>query len=256
MFTLLSPAKTLDFDTPPHVEAYSQCAWLDESAGLVERLCRFDPVGLADLMQLSDKLSVLNVARYHTWALPFTPENAKQAVLTFAGDVYEGLNATSLTADDLAFTQSRLGILSGLYGLLRPLDLIQPYRLEMGTRLPTERGDDLYAWWGNSLCLAVQEATQNSGGEAILVNLASEEYFKAVRAARLDVPVLQPVFMDRKGDRYRVVSFHAKRARGLMTRFIIENRLEKVEGLKDFAAEGYAFNPAGSEGNRLLFIRG
>jgi len=255
MFTLISPAKTLDFDTPAHVGEYSQCAWLKESAGLIAHLRRFDPAELASLMQLSDKLSVLNVARFNSWNQPFTPENAKQAVLAFAGDVYEGLNAGSLAADDLNFAQSRLGILSGLYGLLRPLDLIQPYRLEMGTRLATERGDDLYAWWGNSLCMAVEEATQNSGGEAILVNLASEEYFKAVRADRLAIPVIQPVFMDKKNDRYRVVSFHAKRARGLMARFIIEKRVEKAKELKDFAAEGYAFNPAASDARKLVFYR-
>jgi cytoplasmic iron level regulating protein YaaA (DUF328/UPF0246 family) len=151
---------------------------------------------------------------------------------------------------------SRPSILSGLYGLLRPLDLIQPYRLEMGTRLPTERGDDLYDWWGDRLCLAAREAVRNSGGEPILVNLASEEYFKAIRADHLDVPVVQPVFMDWKSGRSRVISFHAKRARGLMTRFILSNRLEDAEGLKTFASEGYAFNPAASEANRLVFQRG
>ena len=254
MYILLSPAKTLDFTTPPHIAEYSQCDWLDESAALIEYLRRLTPAEVASLMGLSDALAALNVARYATWSRPFTPENAKQAALAFAGDVYEGLDAASLNRADLAWAQTRLGILSGLYGLLRPLDLIQPYRLEMGTRLANRRGKDLYAWWGDHLLHAVQSALDASGA-ASLVNLASEEYFKAARAQKLATPVIQPVFEDWKGGKYKIISFYAKRARGLMTRYIIQRRLTKPEDLKNFDAEGYAYVPAASEGNRWVFRR-
>lgn len=254
MFILISPAKTLDFKTPPHVVEFSQCDWLDESAQLIAHLRKFTPAEIASLMGLSDALAALNVARYATWSRPFTPENARQAALAFAGDVYEGLDAASLNRADLAWAQTHLGILSGLYGLLRPLDLIQPYRLEMGTRLANHRGKDLYAYWGTLLGAAAKTAIAASG-TPVLLNLASEEYFKAVQSTKL-ATVIQPVFEDWKGGKYKIISFYAKRARGLMTRYIIQNRIDEPEDLKNFDVDGYAHAPAASEGNRWVFRRG
>ncbi|MDR2637965.1 MAG: peroxide stress protein YaaA [Zoogloeaceae bacterium] len=257
MFMLLSPAKRLDFDTPPHVGAYSQCAWLDESAALIARLRQFSPAEIASLMGISDRLATLGVTRCAEWTRPFTPANAKQAVLAFAGDVYEGLDAQSLSAADLDWAQTRLGVLSGLYGLLRPLDLIQPYRLEMGTKLSNSRGKDLYAWWGDRLGKAASEATRKAAGDSdpVLINLASEEYFQAVRGKGLTVPVIQPVFKDWKNGHCKVISFYAKRARGLMARYAIQNRLTQPEDLRAFDQEGYAYDPAQSEENIWVFAR-
>jgi cytoplasmic iron level regulating protein YaaA (DUF328/UPF0246 family) len=254
MFILISPAKTLDFKTPPHIAEYSQCDWLDEAAVLIEILNKLAPAEVASLMGLSDALAALNVARYATWSRPFTPENSKQAVLAFAGDVYEGLDAANLNRADLDWAQTHLGILSGLYGLLRPLDLIQPYRLEMGTRLANRRGKDLYAYWGTRLGEATRKALAASG-TPVLVNLASEEYFKAVSTQKLAETVIQPVFEDWKGGKYKIISFYAKRARGLMTRYIIQNRINEPEALKNFDAEDYAYVPAASEGYRWVFRR-
>lgn len=255
MFMLLSPAKSLDFATPvPAGLACTQPAWLAESAALIERLRALSPAQVAELMGLSDKLAVLNVTRYAEWRLPFTPENARQAILAFNGDVYEGLDAYHLAIADLEWAQMHLGILSGLYGLLRPLDLIQPYRLEMGTPLANSRGKDLYAWWGDRLRDAVRAATLASGSP-VLVNLASEEYFKAVRAKHLDVRLIQPVFEDWKGGKYKIISFYAKRARGLMARYAIERRIDDPEALQGFDREGYAFDPAASDGDTWVFRR-
>lgn len=257
MFMLVSPAKSLDFETPlPAAIAglHSQPDWLHESTPLIERLRQLSPAQVAVLMDLSDKLAVLNVTRYAEWSPPFTPDNARQAVLAFNGDVYEGLDAARLAAADLEWAQGHLGILSGLYGLLKPLDLIQPYRLEMGTRLENSRGKDLYAWWGEQLRDAVRAATEASGSP-VLVNLASEEYFKAVRAKTLGLPVIQPVFEDWKGGKYKIISFYAKRARGLMARYAILNRIDDPEALKDFDLEGYAWDPAASDGDSWVFRR-
>jgi cytoplasmic iron level regulating protein YaaA (DUF328/UPF0246 family) len=255
VFMLVSPAKTLDFSTPPPAGLpYTQPAWLDEAAALIDRLRALSPAEVAELMGVSDKLAALNVARYAEWSPPFTLANAKQAVLAFDGDVYEGLDAAHLAPADLEWAQTHLGILSGLYGLLRPLDLIQPYRLEMGTRLAQARGKDLYAWWGDRLQDAVRAATRASG-RPVLVNLASEEYFKAVRPKTLGLPVIQPVFEDWKGGRYKVISFYAKRARGRMARYVIERRLDDPEALQAFADEGYAWTPAASSAETWVFRR-
>ncbi|MDR1647356.1 MAG: peroxide stress protein YaaA [Zoogloeaceae bacterium] len=256
MFLLISPAKTLDFKTPVAVSRFSEPDWLAESAALMAQLRTLSPAEVASLMGISDALAALNVARYAEWSPPFTPENAKQAVLAFAGDVYEGLEARTLSAADLDWAQGHLGILSGLHGLLRPLDLIQPYRLEMGARLVNPRGKDLYAWWGTLLRDAVAAAVAASSGEACLINLASEEYFKAVRGKALPCPVIQPVFEDEKNGQFKVVSFYAKRARGLMTRHVIETRAESPETLKTFDREGYVFTPAASTETVWVFRRG
>jgi cytoplasmic iron level regulating protein YaaA (DUF328/UPF0246 family) len=257
MYMLISPAKTLDFGRPVPASFWSVPDWLEDSAALIEHLRALAPAELASLMGISDTLAARNVARHAEWSLPFTPENARQAVFAYAGDVYEGLDALSLALDDLDWAQAHLGILSGLYGLLRPLDLIQPYRLEMGTRLRTARGADLYAWWGKRLRDAIRHAAEEAAGASgpVLVNLASEEYFKAARAKELSLPVLQPVFEDWKDGRYKVIAFHAKRARGLMARYAITQRIDDQEALKEFAAEGYTHVPAASQAGRWVFRR-
>ncbi len=254
MIIVLSPAKTLDFAPSPVKVPATTPALLDESKRLIERLRQFSPAELAGLMSISDALAALNAGRYMAWSTPFTPENAKPALLAFAGDVYEGLDAGSLSAADLKFAQTRLRILSGLYGVLRPLDLIQPYRLEMGIRLDNARGTDLYAFWGDRLAEAVNGAAGKAGAK-VLVNLASEEYFKAVATKALALPVIQPVFEDWKSGRYKIISFYAKRARGLMARFAVSARLKSANGLKDFSAGGYRFEAAASNERRWVFRR-
>lgn len=262
MIIVLSPAKTLDFSPPPLAIEHSQAAFLDDSQLLIERLRQLLPAEIASLMGLSDKLAVLNATRFADWAPPFTPHNALQAVFAFNGDVYEGLDARHLSADDLRFAQQHLRILSGLYGVLRPLDLMQAYRLEMGTRIDNVRGKDLYAFWGERLARAIAADLGDGNADAsaagsprTLVNLASEEYFKALGGKRLGLPVVQPVFEDWSSGRYKVVSFFAKRARGLMARYAIVNRLEDAAALRDFAVEGYAFAADASDAQRWVFRR-
>jgi cytoplasmic iron level regulating protein YaaA (DUF328/UPF0246 family) len=254
MIIVLSPAKTLDFRTPPTLAEHSQPRLLDQSQLLVDDLRQLSPSQLASLMKISDQLAVLNSTRYAEWAPPFTPENAKQAALAFNGDVYDGLDAPSLSPDDLRFAQAHLRILSGLYGLLRPLDLMQPYRLEMGTRLANARGRDLYAFWGERITDAISASIAEANAK-VLVNLASEEYFKSLQPKRLPVPVLQAVFEDWSGGRFRVISFYAKRARGLMARYAIVNRLTDAAGLKDFAVDGYAYADQASSDRAWVFRR-
>lgn len=258
MILVISPAKALDFETPPTIPTHSQPDFLDQSAELIEILRQRTPAEIAGLMNLSDALAALNVARYASWSRPFSPDNAKQAVLAFNGDVYDGLDARSLSPADLDWAQSHLRILSGLYGVLRPLDLMQPYRLEMGTRLGNARGKDLYAFWGERITatldglLAREDA---AGREPVLLNLASEEYFKSVQRKVLKGRVVTPVFEDWKNGRYKIISFYAKRARGLMSRHVIVNRLEEVDTLRDFSADGYAFAAEASDGDTMVFRR-
>lgn len=240
MIIVLSPAKSLDFQTPSTLAEHSQPSFLDDSQELIDELRALSPAQLASLMKISDPLAMLNVTRYAEWARPFTLGNAKQAVLAFNGDVYDGLDAPSLVPDELQFAQRYLRILSGLYGLLRPLDLMQPYRLEMGTRLANRRGRDLYTFWGERITDAINAALHDARAK-VLVNLASEEYFKAVRPKLLPVPVIRPVFEDWSGGRFRVVSFYAKRARGLMARYAIINRLTAAASLKEFTGDGYVY---------------
>lgn len=252
MLMVISPAKTLDFDTPPTVATSTQCDFLDQSTELIKILKPMSQSKLAAVMDLSDKLAALNVERYSSWKRPFTAKNAKQAVLAFDGDVYDGLSAPSLTAVQLERAQRQLRILSGLYGLLRPLDLMQPYRLEMGTALANARGKDLYAFWGDRLGRALnQELTAHK--TKVLVNLASEEYFKAVQG--LQFPVITPVFQERKANAWKVVSFSAKRARGLMVRFVLEHKIDDPKQLVAFDSEGYAFDAKASTDTTLYFRR-
>lgn len=254
MMIILSPAKSLDFDSPIRVKTFTQPDFLDESQLLVERLRTLSPLDLTNLMGISDKLAVLNAGRYAAWAQPFTPKNARQAVLAFNGDVYEGLDARSLSAADLKFSQKHLRILSGLYGVLRPLDLMQPYRLEMGIKLANSRGKDLYAYWGERLTDSLNSTIAETGAD-VLVNLASDEYFKAVRPKKLSVPMIQPVFEDWSNGKFKVVSFYAKRARGLMARYAVTNRLVSAKGLKHFSEDGYGFDESVSDAGRWVFRR-
>lgn len=256
MIVVLSPAKSLDFTTLPHVSKHTQPGFLEESQRLIDRLREFSPLEIGKLMGISDQLAALNATRYRDWQLPFSPANAKQAVLAFNGDVYEGLAAATLAPADLDFAQRHLRILSGLYGVLRPLDLIAPYRLEMGIALANMRGKNLYEFWGERLVDALNLALQDVKAKA-LCNLASQEYFKSIKSSRLAVPVIEPVFEDwsESQRKFKIVSFYAKRARGLMARYVVTQRLKSAEGLKDFAAEGYAFVPEASTATRWVFRR-
>ena len=254
MLIVLSPAKSLDYDTPPVTAAHTPTRFVGDSAELVDALRALSPAQIASLMSISDPLAVLNAGRFAQWSKKATTKNAKQAVLAFNGDVYEGLDANSLNDKQLAFAQQHVRILSGLYGLLRPLDLMQPYRLEMGTKFPNARGKDLYAFWGDAITQALNDDLKHAGSP-VLVNLASDEYFKSVRPKLLDAPVITPVFEDWKGGRWKIVSFYAKRARGLMTRYAIEHKIDDVEKLKGFDTEGYAFDAAASDAGRWVFRR-
>ncbi len=254
MLSVISPAQSLDFETPATTPVHTQPDYLDQSRELIEILRDYSPQQLSELMGISDKLAALNAARFGEWRTPFTADNAKPAVQAFQGDVYVGLAAETFSDDDNAFAQAHLRILSGLYGLLRPLDLIQPYRLEMGTKLPNPAGKDLYAFWKETLTRALDDAVAQSGSP-VLVNLASNEYFKAIDARKLQARVVTPVFKDDKNGKLKIISFYAKKARGLMAAWMVRERLDDPEGLKDFNVAGYAYSPAMSEGDTLVFTR-
>ncbi len=254
MLTVLSPAKKLDFDTdPPEIRAGSP-RFLAEAETLVRRLREMDSLELADLMGISLKLADLNVERFQQWTPEHHPGNSRPALFAFAGDVYQGLDAASLSAPAIAFAEEHLRILSGLYGLLRPLDLIQPYRLEMGTRLKVNGARDLYAFWGDAITDALAEELKGHA-HPVLVNLASQEYFKAIRPRRLGFRIVTPVFKERRGDRFRIISFNAKRARGMMARFILDRGIDEPEALIEFDRGGYRFHPELSEGDTWVFTR-
>jgi cytoplasmic iron level regulating protein YaaA (DUF328/UPF0246 family) len=254
MLIVLSPAKTLDYDTPPITDTHTRPAFTAHSAELIAGLTRLPPAQIGSLMRISDALAALNAGRYASWSPKFTRKNAKQAVLAFNGDVYEGLDADSMTEAQLDYLQAHVRILSGLYGVLRPLDLMQPYRLEMGTRLANPRGKDLYAFWGDLISEALNEALA-AGKSNTLVNLASEEYFKAVKPDLLDVPVITPVFEDWKNGKYKIISFYAKRARGLMARYAAMKRITDSGKLKAFDVDGYAFIEEASTDRSWVFRR-
>ncbi|KGM07442.1 YaaA [Methylophaga thiooxydans] len=253
MLMVISPAKTLDFDTAPVTDAFSQPRYLEASAQLIEALKQMSTAEIASLMKLSDKLAGLNAARYESWQPPFTLDNAKQAVLAFKGDVYTGLDAETMNEAQFDYAQTHLRILSGLYGVLKPLDLIQPYRLEMGTKLKNKAGHDLYKFWGSQL----RESLENESAfnDAILINLASNEYFKAVEAKKLKARIITPVFKDWKNGQYKMISFYAKKARGLMSRYIIDNQLKDAEAIKNFNSDGYRYSADMSKQNDWVFIR-
>ena len=255
MLVVVSPAKNLDFESVVPTREYTQPALLDETERLM-KVCRtLSPADLASLMKISDKLATLNANRFAEFSTPFTPENARQAMYAFNGDVYTGLDAHSLDTDAVAYAQNRLRILSGLYGLLLPLDLMQAYRLEMGTKLANPAGKDLYAFWNDTITLALNKALE-AQGDNVLINLASNEYFKSVHADELEFPVMTPIFLDRKdeGD-YKTVSFYAKRARGSMASWIIRNRVSQSEQFQEFAENGYEFCSERSKNQSPVFIR-
>ena len=260
MLAVISPAKTLDYESVPATAQCSQPQLLDESAHLVRHLASMAPHELSALMSISDKLGALNYDRYQRWATPFSPTNARQAILAFKGDVYTGLDVGVFSEQDFDFAQRHLRILSGLYGVLRPLDLIQPYRLEMGTRLQIEPLRDgqssvnLYQFWGDTITDGPNEAL-SADTSPVLINLASNEYFKSVKPAQLRAEVITPVFKEYRNGAYKVISLLAKKARGAMTSYLIRNRLEQVEQLKDFAEGGYTYNPELSQGTQWVFTR-
>lgn len=253
MHFLISPAKTLDYERADAPLATTRPRFLAQSAELIDTLRPKTADDIAQLMNLSHALAELNVARYAAWSPRFTSHNSKAAVLAFNGDVYEGLQAATLGEGDLAWAQEHVSILSGLYGLLRPLDRMQPYRLEMGTALATARGRNLYEFWGDTLVRQLNR--QLKGSSPIVVNLASQEYFRAVQGQGLKARVIDCVFEDWKGGGYKVISFFAKRARGMMLRHAIDHRLDSPEGLLKFKAEGYRFEPSVSQADRLVFRR-
>jgi cytoplasmic iron level regulating protein YaaA (DUF328/UPF0246 family) len=254
MLTVISPAKTLDFETPAPTRKATQPDFLDRSARLVDTLRQLDPAQVGELMDISETLAELNHRRFMNWSMPFTAANAKQALFAFRGDVYTGLDADSLGAADLTFAQKHLRILSGLYGVLRPLDLIQPYRLEMGTGLHNDAGRNLYEFWGGDIA-ATLNGEFTGARRPVLVNLASEEYFKSVHPKTLAAEVITPIFKERKGDGYKIVSFFAKQARGMMAGYIIRNRLKRPEALKDFALAGYRYDARFSSSHDWVFTR-
>ena len=254
MLFLLSPAKSLDYETPLGDQPHTLPMFVPQSKELIAVLRTQSPQQIAELMSLSDKLSALNVARYLAWSPKATPKNARQAVLAFNGDVYDGLDAKTLTPDDLAWAQDHVCILSGLYGVLRPLDLMQPYRLEMGMRLSNPGGKDLYQFWGTQIADYLNTRLR-SDVSPVVINLASQEYFKAVDTKALKARVVECVFQDYSAGQYKIVSFFAKRARGLMARYAATHRLVQPEQLRAFDVDGYAWAAAESTPERLVFRR-
>jgi uncharacterized protein len=254
MLIVVSPAKTLDYDSPLATQTYTLPELTDHSSELMGVCRELTPMDIASLMKVSDKIAGLNVARFAEWQPEFTTENARQAILAFKGDVYTGLAAETMTEEDFAYTQQHLRMLSGLYGLLRPLDLMQPYRLEMGTKLANPRGANLYQFWGNVITEKLNTALAEQG-DNILINLASNEYFKSVKPKLLEAQLITPVFKDCKNGNYKVISFYAKKARGMMARYIIDNRIKSVDELKQFDVAGYYFVPAESTSKELVFKR-
>ncbi len=254
MLTIISPAKTLDFESPSVTSAFTQPDYLDDSEKLIRKLRTLSRKKIGELMGISKDLAQLNYERYISWNADFNPDNAKQAVLAFKGDVYLGLEAETFTEEDFQFAQDHLRILSGLYGLLRPLDLIQPYRLEMGTKLPVRRKKNLYDFWGSRLTEDLNQILE-SQEERVLLNLASKEYFSAIQPEETKGTIINPVFKDWKNGEYKILSFFAKKARGRMSSWIIRHRIDRVEEIKGFDLDGYGFNESLSSSHDWVFTR-
>jgi len=250
MLAIISPSKTQDF-SKCNIDSFTQTRQIDNSDQLIGILKNKSKSQISKLMSLSEKLSELNFDRFQKFKLPFTLDNAKQAILAFKGDVYNGINAPELSSEDLEFAQGKVRMLSGLYGVVRPLDLIQPYRLEMGTKLSNAKGGDLYDYWGSEI-----SSVLNDDEPDLIINLASNEYFKAIDKKTLNANILDIVFKEKKGDSYKVIGIYAKRARGLMVNYIIRNRLESPEALKDFSDEGYRFDKELSTDSSWVYLRG
>ncbi|TMM47459.1 peroxide stress protein YaaA [Colwellia ponticola] len=254
MLLVVSPAKKLDFESPLATEKFSQPTLLEQSQLLIDDCVKLTPSDIASLMKLSDKLAGLNAARFGEWSTPFTPANARQAILSFNGDVYTGLDAQTFSEEDFDFAQQHFRILSGLYGLLKPLDLIQAYRLEMGCKLSNSRGDNLYQFWGDIITNELNQAMSEQKTD-VLINLASTEYFKSVNKKLLKGTIITPIFKDWKNGQYKIISFYAKKARGLMARYIIQHKLTTVEQLTAFDLAGYRYDETMSKGNDWVFTR-
>jgi len=252
MKLVISPAKSLDFKTKVPTTQFTEGVFLNEAAKLNAILKKKSPKKLSELMSISAKLGELNWQRNQDWQLPFSLENARQAIYAFNGDVYSGLDAYTLPLEKLEQLQNKLRILSGQYGILKPLDLMQPYRLEMGTKLKVGSKDNLYQFWDKKV---TESLNSELGADEVFVNLASNEYFKVIDPKLLKTPVITPVFKDYKGEKLKIISFYAKKARGLMVRYIIDNNIETVEGLKGFNSEGYMFDSKLSNEKELIFTR-
>lgn len=254
MLIVISPAKTLDYESAPKTKVFTTPDYLEQSQRLINRLRNFSALDISELMNVSAKIADLNFDRYESWKKPFTEKNAKQAILAFKGDVYTGLDAESFKADDFKFAQKHLRVLSGLYGLLRPLDLMQPYRLEMGTKLKTDAGKNLYEFWGGDITEGLNKQLKKINSE-YLINLASNEYFKSVKPKELNAEIITPAFKEFKNGEYKMIGIYAKKARGLLSRYIIQNKLSDPEELKSFNEDGYRFNKTLSKGNNWVFTR-
>lgn len=254
MLALISPAKTLDYETALPTDQYTLPRLLDQSELLIEDCRKLSATEIASLMKVSEKIATLNAARFQDWQADFNFTNARQAIFAFKGDVYTGLDAYQLSDESLTFAQQHLRMLSGLYGLLRPLDLMMPYRLEMGTKLQNMRGHHLYEFWGDRITQLINQDLAQAGSQ-ILVNIASDEYYKSVKESKIDAEIIKPVFLDQKNGQYKVISFYAKKARGLMARYIVENKLETLDDLKGFDCEGYYFDAESSLKGELVFKR-
>ena len=254
MLTVISPAKTLDFETPALTDEFTQPSHLRQSRQLIKRMREFSAEELSSLMGVSSNIANLNADRFKQWKTPFKPENARQAIFAFKGDVYIGLDAYSMNESNIHFAQKHLRMLSGLYGLLRPLDLMQPYRLEMGTRLQTGQGENLYQFWNGQITAAVNKELKSMDSPT-LINLASNEYFKSIKAKAIKGEIITPVFKEFHKGKYQIISFFAKKARGLTSRYIMDHELTDAEPIKGFNSEGYTFNEALSHGNDWVFSR-
>lgn len=255
MLILLSPAKTLNTEIKPQTKFYTQPLFLKKSSELTGILKKYSPSQLQKLMKINAKLAELNVQRYNDWRLPFTPRNAVQAILVFNGEVYNGLKAETLTDEELMYAQDHLLILSGLYGALRPLDLMQPYRLEMGTKLKNKNGNDLYAFWGDQITEMVNK-TIKAKKQKYLINLASDEYFNVIKKEKLEAEIITPQFKDYSNGSYKFITVYGKNARGMMARYIIQNQIEEIEKIKLFDAGGYYYNDKMSKDHTWVFTRG
>ncbi|MEC9247937.1 MAG: peroxide stress protein YaaA [Pseudomonadota bacterium] len=254
MLITISPAKTLDFETPPTVAKHSNPLMLEEAETLIEIMRKKTKSEITTLMNISDKIATLNVERYQRWSKQNRKSSCKQAIYAFMGDVYTGLDAYSLDKKDIEYAQKHLRILSGLYGLLRPLDTMQAYRLEMGTKLLTEKGRTLYDFWGDEITKLLNKHARETQSR-FLVNLASEEYFKAVNKAKLDAELITPIFKDEKNGKFKVVSFYAKKARGMMAKFLIESRIKQPSDIGDFCSGGYYLDGTSSSESTPIFLR-
>ncbi|MAD06503.1 MAG: peroxide stress protein YaaA [Gammaproteobacteria bacterium] len=254
MLAILSPAKTLDYETPLTISKSTQPDFNNESKELISTLRKFAPAEISSLMKISDNLAELNHRRYAEWQSAANTGNARPAIFAFKGDVYQGLDAQTLAARDVNFAQKHLRVLSGLHGLLRPLDLIQPYRLEMGTRLTTRRGSNLYQFWGDKITDSINEALAQQTSK-VLVNLASNEYYQVIQPERIEGRILTINFKELRDGKYRFVSFSAKKARGLMARYMIDNRIIRPNQLRQFDVDNYTFNEALSSDDEWIFTR-